>query len=47
MKITNANVEVDIIDITLIKPTPPSSIDFGNLTNTRAININIVKVTAI
>ena len=41
------NVEVKIIIITLIKPTPALSIDLGNLMPTNAININNVRSTAI
>ena len=34
-------VEVTIIIITLITPTPPLSIDFGNLMPTNAINMQV------
>ena len=39
-------LEVMIIIITLIKPTPPLSIDLGSLTKTNAINISSVSRTA-
>ena len=47
MKIINAQVDVEIIAKTLIKPMPPSSMEVGSLTPANEININNVNKTAI